>query len=203
MASSDNVPTCLTEAIYRDLLDEEFVDSDERARWTMRLHRAKRRSLDAATQRLLSSTTSSAGVQPLERPLVIGVGAAGFSPNGRSGELPAPTSALSKALTRAIKRIRATGRRVVTLAPDEFRTTMCCCACGAVTAAPTVKRRRRDKTTGAVITEDGPSRRLRCCTSCSNSGKLRDRDVQGARNILWLTYALYYGLERPKYMSRP
>lgn len=193
------------EAIYRDMLDEEFVDNDDRARWTMRLHRAKRRSLDAATQRLLkSSTTSSAGAQqPLERPLVIGVGAAGFSPNGRRGELPAPTSELSKALTRAIERIRATGRRVVTLAPDEFRTTKCCCACGAVTAAPIVKRRRRDKTAGSVITEDGLSRRLRCCTSCSTTGKLRDRDVQGARNILWLTYALYYDLERPEYMSRP
>ena len=46
------------------------------------------------------------------------------------------------------------------------------------------------------------SRRLRCCTTCRDTGKIRDRDVQGARNILWLTFALYYGLERPKYLRR-
>ena len=124
-----------------------------------------------------------------DRPLVIGVGAAGFSANGRGGELPAPTSELSKAFVRAIKRVRATGRHVVTLSPDEFRTTMCCCACGAVTRPPVVRRWRRDRETREMIAEDGPSRRLRCCTSCEITGKLRDRDVQGARNILWLTYA--------------
>jgi hypothetical protein len=45
---------------------------------------------------------------------------------------------------------------------------------------------------------DGPSdrrsRRQRCyqlaLTVLHHTGKIRDRDVQGARNILWLTYAL-------------
>jgi hypothetical protein len=192
------------EEIYRDILDEEYVENDERPRWTMRMFRAKRRSLDRAVQRQMDAalTLPSGQMIQVDRPLVFGVGAAGFSSNGRAGELPAPTSELSKALSRAIKRVRATGRQVVTLSPDEFRTTMCCCACGAVTVAPSVRRRRRDRGTGETITEDGPSRRLRCCTSCSITGKLRDRDVQGARNILWLTYALYYGYERPQYLSR-
>ncbi len=72
---------------------------------------------------------------------------------------------------------------------------MCCCACGAVTVAPTI----RDPKTG----RERPSRRLRLCTSCNNTAdKLRDRDVQAARNILWLTIYKYYGLERPEYLCR-
>ena len=39
-------------------------------------------------------------------------------------------------------------------------------------------------------------------TICSPDGKLRDRDVQGERNILWLTQALFFGLPRPDYMCR-
>lgn len=34
------------------------------------------------------------------------------------------------------------------------------------------------------------------------AGKLRDRDVQGARNILWIGINMYYGLDRPEYLRR-
>ena len=85
---------------------------------------------------------------------------------------------------------------------DEFRTTMCCCACGQVTTPPTVHRWRANRETGLLVVQDGKSRRLRRCTTCDHAGKLRDRDVQGARNILWITQALYYGLPRPEYLCR-
>jgi hypothetical protein len=132
------------------------------------MHRGKRRCLDS----------SAVDGVPVERPLVVGVGNAGFPSNGPCGELPAPTSELNKAMKRALAGIQATGRSVITQSLDEFRTTMCCCACGSVTSAPTVTRRRRDRTTGEMVIANGPSRRLRCCTTCSSTGKLRDRDVQ-------------------------
>jgi hypothetical protein len=200
-----------TEAIYRDLLDQEFVEDDKRPIWTMSIFRAKRRSLGGAVCRLFSATTTepvTGRAYPKDRPMVLSVGAARFASTGR-GELPAPTAELTRALMRAVKRERENGRKVVTMSLDEFRTTMCCCACGAVTQPARVKRRRRrrrgegEDVPEEVVETDVKSRRLRCCTSCLPTGKLRDRDVQGARNILWLSYAQYFGLERPLYMSRP
>ena len=98
--------------------------------------------------------------------------------------------------------MRESGRHVVVYSVDEFRTTLCCCECGSVTTAPMVRHRRKDKTTGEVVIHDEPSRRLRQCTQCSEDGKLRDRDVQGARNILKLTQALFFGLPRPEHLCR-
>jgi hypothetical protein len=167
------------ETAHRELLDDEFVGNISRAMWTMRMHRAKKRSLDGAVRRVLGAATitRTGRRQPLERPLVLGIGAGGFPACGPRGELPAPTSELSKALSRGIAAVRATGRDVVTLSVDEFRTTMCCCACGSVTSAPRVRRRYRDKATGETTLQDGPSRRLRCCTACRDTGKIRIRDV--------------------------
>ena len=182
------------ETLHRPMLDEEFVDNVERAKWAMRLHRNKKRSLDSACGRFMKAAAG-------EGPLVMGIGTGGFAPTGR-GELPAPTAELTRALKRAIDRVRAKGRTVIILQIDEFRTTMCCCACGSVTNRPTVRRRKEDPRTGETTLQDGPSRRLRRCTTCDHAGKLRDRDVQGARNILWLTQAMYYGLPRPAYMCR-
>jgi hypothetical protein len=187
------------ETQHRQALDDEFVANVERAKWRMVMHRGKRRCLDSSVRRMLRSAVD--GV-PVERPLVVGVGNAGFPSNGPCGELPAPTSELSKAMRRALAGIQATGRSVITQSLDEFRTTMCCCACGSVTSAPTVTRRRRDRTTGEMVIANDPSRRLRCCTTCSSTGKLRDRDVQASRNILWLAAAEYYGLPRPEYLCR-
>ena len=191
------------ESARRGMLDAEFVENVERAKWTMQLHRAKRRSLDAAARRLVTATTFAENGKrhPLERTLVLGIGDADFAPGGH-GQLSAPTSELDKALKRALDAVRATGRRVVELPVDEFKTTKCCCACGVDTSSPIVRRRWKDRKTGETIIKDGPSRRLRCCTTCVHTGKNRDRDVQGARNILWLTFALYYGLPRPEYMRR-
>ena len=66
--------------------------------------------MQAAIRVRLEEISRSGKRLPTDRPRVIGVGVAGFSANGRGGELPAPTSELSKAFARAIKRVRATGR---------------------------------------------------------------------------------------------
>ena len=163
------------------------------------MHRGKRQCLDSSVQRLLLNALE--GI-PRNRPLVLGIGNAGFPSNGPRGELPAPTSELSKALKRGLQNVRKTGRVVTTLSVDEFRTTLCCCACGSITTAPMVVRRFRSRENGESVIANGQSRRLRCCTTCSPTGKLRDRDVQGSRNILWLTVAEYYGLPRPSYLCR-
>ena len=192
-----------TETVHRTVLDTEFVRNIERAKLRMFMFRAKRSSLDRAVKRVVDTAIKPGGARlPLQRPLVIGIGNGGFPCCGPRGELPAPTAELSKAIKRVAVAVRATGRVVEIRTIDEFRTTMCCCACGAVTQAPTVTRRKMDRLTGLIVQTDGPSRRLRCCTTCVHTGKLRDRDVQASRNILWLTQAEYYGLDRPEYLCR-
>ncbi len=85
------------------------------------------------------------------------------------------------------------GGRTMLMDIGEHRTTVSCCSCGQPTAPLMVMEGTRRR----------PSRRLRVCTSCDNTpGKLRDRDVQAARNILWLTIYKFYGAERPWYMTR-
>ena len=190
LAADAQVATCL---------DAEYVTGVDRALWKMRMFRWKRRSLDTAVSRLLDKTTGGTHVQ---RPLVFAVGAAGFAATG-PGELPAPTAALSMAMKRGLRRIEAQGRAVIVLTPDEFRTTMCCCACGAVTQKASVQCQARINQGEMPRRETRPSRRLRVCTECGPAVKLRDRDVQGARNILWIAVAMYYGFDRPEYLRRP
>ncbi len=175
------------------VLDAEYVSLVERARWRMRMFRNKRRSLDKAVKGMIDEATAG---ERMDRPLVFGIGDGGFPSTG-PGELPAPTSALSVAFQRGLRREAKRGRNVVVLVINEFRTTMCCCACGCVTSRPQVEYRDKE---GAR--QRKASHRLRACTTCETTGKLRDRDVQAARNISWLTYHMYYGLERPEYMRR-
>ena len=176
-----------------DVLHAEYVVFKERALWRMRMFRWKRRSLDRATQGLLSKATRG---ERVERPLVFAMGDAGFASTG-PGELPAPTAAITVAFRRALARVSRGGRKVVVFSINEFRTTMCCCACGSVTHRPQVDYQAKDLTR-----QRRASHRLRACTMCETTGKLRDRDVQAARNIAWLAYNMYYGLERPGYLRR-
>ena len=183
------------ERSHRDILRDEFVVDKERALWRMRMFRMKRASLDRAVHELLSMCTEG---EPTDRPLVFGVGNASFKPCGR-GELPVPTSALSVAFKRGIRKIqKKTGRPVIPLAPNEAYTTKCCCACGHETNPTMVWKRNK---AGQRVYEW--SGRLRTCNNCIMEGKVRDRDIQASRNILWLTMYMYYGLERPKYLCRP
>lgn len=182
--------TC--EATHWETLFEEFVEDKQRAIWKMRLLRRKRSCMDREMARIVQTATRG----KKERDFVIGIGNADFSSSSR-GELSAPTSGLTTAFRRMKARrdvlMAKGGGRTVLLSVWEHRTTISCCACGQPTAAATVRRDNREC----------PSRRLRVCTSCDKThGKLRDRDVQAARNILWLTIYMFYGVERPWYMTR-
>ena len=142
------------EAMYRDLLNDEFVKNKERATWRMVMFCYKRSSLDRAAERMIKVATRG---EPTSRPLVFAVGAAGFASTGR-GELASPTAEVTRALERALKRVEKSGRSVMRMSVDEFRTTMCCCGCGMKTTAPMI----RDPKTG----EMRRSRRLRSCSTC-------------------------------------
>jgi hypothetical protein len=169
----------------------------------MRLFRKKRGSIDRAATKLVQTAVRPDGVkESLDRPLIVGIGSADFPCNGRRGELAAPTDKLLAALKLAFDRERRCGRVVVVHPLDEFRSTMCCCACGVVCDVPMVRHRRRFG--GDAVILDERSGRLRSCTQCGveNIPKLRDRDIQAARNLLWCVVALYHGAPRPEYMDR-
>lgn len=184
---------------HEGVLRSEYLENKEYAVWKMRMFRKKRSSLDRAVSETIRVATYD---QPLDRPLVLGLGSATFTATGR-GELSAPTTSLRSAFDRALKRVR--DRETLLVDVWEHRTTLCCCACGSVTTAPMVVKRNKTGTT--EVDEEGVeqrrrSRRLRSCTTCETSGKRRDRDVQAARNILWLVQHQYFGAPRPEYMCR-
>ena len=180
------------EAQWWSVLFQEYVVDKGRALWKMRTLRRKKACLDRACSAIVRTATAG----DMTRDLVIGVGDAGFASTG-PGELSAPTSSVTKALRRLKCRRDAVqsrgGGRTALLSIPEYKTTVCCCACGAETSCPEVKTAQGMR----------PSRRLRACTSCDKTRcRLRDRDVQAARNMLWLTLYMFYGLERPWYMCR-
>lgn len=184
--------TKTVEAQYWDVLYNEYIVDKDRALWKMRMLRRKKSCLDRACLDIVREATGG----DKRRDFVLGVGDGGFSSTGK-GELPVPTSAWSTALRRMKARrdvlLGHGGGRTALLTVWEFRTTVCCCGCGA-------------QTTPAVVnTSQGrrPSRRLRACTSCDETRcRLRDRDVNAARNILWLTMYAFYDAERPWYLCR-
>ena len=163
-----------------NVLEKEYLDNIDRGKYRMLLYRLKKRSLDLAAQKIIDKANG--------RPIVFGIGNANFAPTGK-GEKSVPTTGFTKAIIRAKYRYT---NKVNIIGIDEFRTTMCCCACGNVTEAPMTTKGQR-------------SRRLRFCECCKqqNGSGLRDRDVQGARNMLWCTMMMFHGSERPSYLKRP
>lgn len=169
--------------------------------------------------------------QPAGRGLVVGVGDGSFCSTGK-GALSAPTNSLDRAMTRSIERFRdiqkhknkerekknlprLPERKVEFQVVPEYGSTMCCCACGQLTEHALVTI--RDQNTGEMTTRRSRLRRppacsaselcsrsrLRLCTTCDpTDGKRRDRDVQGARNLLWIMKLEYMGGDRPWYLTR-
>jgi len=220
--------TLQVEKSYQDVLDMEFLEVPDYSLWRMRMFRLKRASLDRATFKLLKRAMHG---QPAGRGLVVGVGDGSFCSTGR-GELSAPTTSMDKAMSRSIRMFRdipknknrrreeknperLPERKVEFLRVPEYASTMCCCACGQLTLpAPVIVR---DRETGEE--KMTTSRRLRLCTMCDpTDGKRygerssptehafgvrrRDRDVQGARNLLWIMKLEYMGGDRPWYLTR-
>jgi hypothetical protein len=195
------------ERAHERVLLEEYLEGAEHALWRMRLFRKKRQALDRATGGLLRLAAQpppartacklggKGGEKKPEKPVVVvvGIGNGRFAPTGR-GEMAVPTTMLGVAFKRAAGRAETP---VMLRSIWEHRTTLCCCACGSETSPPLV--RAGTERTGRT---ERRSRRLRLCTSCETTGKRRDRDVQAARNILWLLQHEYWGAERPPYLCR-
>ena len=189
--------TMAAERAHARDLDAEYVDDAAHGVWKMRLFRKKRGSLDRATYGLMRRAVEGA---PRERELQVSIGDGSFRPTGR-GEMAVPTTKLGLALVRSARRLsRADGgmRRVELSSISEYGTTMCCSACGSLSSRHRVQ---------IGTPEERWSRRLRLCPFCEGdtpAGKLRDRDVQGARNILWVHQHQYYGggaSNRPWYLT--
>jgi hypothetical protein len=185
------------DALYRELLEREYVQDKERALWRMVLFRKKRASIDRAVQRLVRQATvddRTGRRLPMTRPVHFGAGDGSFAPTG-PGEQAVPTTEAGRALHRGAERLRRAGRTVVEEDLDESRTTCRCCACGGYTPAARV----RDAETGELRL----SRRLRSCANCTETTicRRRDRDVQASRNILWVQMHKWHGAPRPSYLS--
>jgi len=186
------------ESVHESALRADLFGDKERERWKMIAFRKKKACLDRAVGEFVSAALKG---EPKSRPLVVGIGDAAFPPNGPRGEIAVPTSKLAAAYKRAFDRVRRTGRRVAVFPISEKYTTKTCCDCGSVTEPPMVQRTWRTRD-GTIRTEYGESRRLRCCRTCTPIGKLRDRDVQAARNMQRATVALINGRARPAHLCR-
>lgn len=161
---------------YKKMENEYLIDK-ERALWKMRLYRLKKRSLDRAAQRIFDVAKKES--------IIIGIGNASFAATAK-GEVAGPTIAYYRALLKAKYRYP---NHVKIISIWEYNTTKKCCCCGHTTDQGTRK-------------DGASSNRLRLCNNCSTESnvKLRDRDVQAARNILWLLQHKIAGSLRPWYL---
>jgi len=181
---------------HSTVIEADYFNDKERERWRMIAFRRKKSCLDRAVGQLIEAATKT---EPLDRPLIIGIGDAAFPANGPRGETAVPTSKLATAYKRAVNRERKKGRRVAVFPISENYTTKACCACGSTTEPPMVTRTWKTKNK-ELKTAYGKSGRLRCCKICTPIGKLRDRDVQAARNMLFASEALVNGEARPTHI---
>lgn len=165
-------------ANYR-LITGEYLYNKERALWNMRLYRLKKRSMDKAIQTIFTMAKG--------KNVVIGVGDAHFAATGK-GEKAVPTTALTKALFKAKHRYNG---KVKFVNVWEYNTTKKCCECG-------------HDTEKGIQANGRHSNRLRLCPNCGNKTtiKQRDRDVQAARNILWLLQHKLAGSVRPWHLCQ-
>jgi hypothetical protein len=193
-------------ALYNNGIKQFSLVDKHFAMWRMRTYRFKVRSKDSAVQRLFNMSGN--------KDIVFGIGNAKFASTGK-GEKAVPTTSFNKAILKAKRRLeinkqpdeaehgkkkkkkrkrlrkKKRKKQIEILSVSEINTTKCCCACCSETKSPYIPR------TGYY------SARLRLCHGCGSSKgpKLRDRDIQAARNILWCTQLQYIGLDRPEYLQ--
>lgn len=174
----------------RNTLVEHCVKNVEHARWRMLMTRKK----TSAMMRAYAAVFNRCRVLHRTHTIVLAVGAAKFSSTGLKGREKGRFGAVPTVWKHkmAVRVARSMGidlrfRNDV----DEFRTTQCCykCACRM----------------GDVFKDGNVVRGLKSCPTCGqkdNSVKLRNRDLNAAKNIWECADALEANRDRPLHLQR-
>jgi hypothetical protein len=173
------------QARHWQVLEAEYLQKDARPRWNMLLFRRKR----AALAQFASRVVRLASGPKRDRPVIIGYGAAKFSPT--SGKVVVPTNEVYRTFKRVFKMLSVKG---AVIPIDEFRTTRCCHRCGCDMEKVMVQ-------CGEKMVEN---RRVRLCAACGteDSPRRRNRDRNAAMNILQVLESFLRGEDRPMYLRR-
>jgi hypothetical protein len=215
-----NIRTYITKQHnHSNKLLNEYIESKEYALWRMRLFRLTIKSRDNAVREVIKKAKN--------RPIIIGMGDAGFSSNSK-GEKSVPTSGILKSFYKQ-KFIYHKPIQIVPI--DEFKTSKMCCDCFTETvykSAPGKQLRnvfckqcftRHPKQlidfTNSFefnyncqcdniikIKKFGKSIRLKQCNSEFCNGKCYDRDIMASKNMLTCLYDEYIGNSRQKCFCR-
>lgn len=207
---------------YSIILLNEYLISKEYALWRMRLFRLSKQSKDLAVRRFIEKAGKN-------RPLIIGIGDAGFPSSGK-GEKSVPTTGMLRSFIKS-KFIHHQPIKIISI--NEFKTSQCCSSCGFQTVPKPVSNTQRRKVycnschsfkVEFVNFEDTSTVHLNCfnnncdnqitlkkfpgsirlkkCNSVFCNGRCYDRDVMASRNMLWCLQGLHYGFERPEPLCR-
>lgn len=209
-------------SIYSVELKKEYIHSKYYALWKMRLFRLRKKSKDLAVREIIKKADG--------RPLVIGIGDAGFPSSGKN-EQSVPTTSMIRSF---VKQKFIYHQPIKLICIDEFNTTKRCSSCGMENVPKTVsslQRRnifckscfsfRREmvdfqnhssmefhchntecQSDPIVIKRFTKSTRVKQCNSSICQGKCRDRDIVASRNILQCVINIAHEIERPHYLCR-
>lgn len=168
---------------HRNVLDEEFLELDERCKRRMVMFRKRQKALAKAADDVVMDCVVE------KRPCIVGYGTGWGGACAGKGERSVPVKGMYIALLQAFKRHRLQGGVVDVW---EYNTTQKCHRCGEklqVLYRPSLTAR---------LQED---RDFRCCTQCiDQQRKFRNRDFNAAINILKCLQAMLCALPRPEYL---
>lgn len=209
-----NIQTYITKQHnYSNKLLNEYLESKEYALWRMRLFRLTVKSRDNSVREIIRKANN--------RPIIIGMGDAGFSSNSK-GEKSVPTSGILKAFYKQ-KFIYHQPIKIIPI--DEFKTSKICCDCFTETVHKSAPGRQlRNIFCKECLTRHPKqiidftqsyefnytcqcnniikikrftkSIRLKQCNSVVCHGKCHDRDIMASKNMLTCLYDEYIGNAR-------
>lgn len=167
---------------HRRTLHREFLQNDERRRRALLSYGRRRRSVDKAASRFVST--------PDGKPLIIGYGDGSFASHGRGkSDTSVPVKTLYRAIVAAFKKKRIRGGVVKAW---EYFTTAKCHRCH-----HRMEKVYKDVNGGRVEDRD-----FRRCMHCNEERpKLRNRDWNAALNIRVVVLCMLRGEERPEYLK--
>jgi hypothetical protein len=172
---------------HKKVLDNEFMELDERCRLRMVCYRRRQRALALAADNLVMESVRQ------KTPCIVGYGTGWGGASGGKGERTVPVKAMYRAIVEAFRRHRLEGGVVDVW---EYGTTQKCHRCGERMAVL-----YRPSTGSLRLQED---RDFRCCTKCTDEQrKYRNRDFNAAINILKCLQAMLEGTPRPEYLRPP